>query len=120
MLSLTKSGRQLRVKLPALRTLFHAIHYFNRMLSGFAFLPNLKVNILEIIRLAHFFKARLQVLQFGEKTTSKEQRFKEIPDRGEYNDMEIDIHWPQGALISIINGTCEYLGIPRLSMGPGN
>ncbi|WP_133642864.1 hypothetical protein [Zeaxanthinibacter enoshimensis] len=47
------------------------------MLSGFAFMPTHEVNILEIIRLAHFFKARLELLQIGEKTTSKEQRIKE-------------------------------------------
>ncbi|NNF19542.1 MAG: universal stress protein [Flavobacteriaceae bacterium] len=90
---------------------------FKRILFGFAFSPNLEVNILETIRLAHFFKARLVLLHVGDKTESKQRKIEEILDRGEYSDVQVDIHWREGAPIPVITGACGELDIDLLILG---
>ncbi|MDC6350669.1 universal stress protein [Zeaxanthinibacter sp. PT1] len=90
---------------------------FKRILFGFAFSPNLEVNILETIRLSHFFKARLVLLHVGDKTESKQRKIEEILNRAEYNDVPVDIHWREGAPIPVITGACEELHIDLLILG---
>ena len=51
---------------------------FKKILVGFAFSPNLRANIFESLRMAHYFGGELIFVHVGNKTPDKESRFREI------------------------------------------
>lgn len=90
---------------------------FNSMLFGFAFSPNLEVNILETTRLAHFFGSRLILLHVGSKTPDKEAIIEKLLARVEYRDVEIDVQWREGEPFKVISEACLKLQVDLLVLG---
>ncbi|HMB65008.1 MAG TPA: hypothetical protein VKN36_18145, partial [Eudoraea sp.] len=78
------------------------IHPFKTLLFGFAFSPNLEVNILETSRIAHFFRAKLILLHVGKKTDEKLRVINTLLEKREYKDVPIEIQWKEGKPVQTI------------------
>jgi nucleotide-binding universal stress UspA family protein len=66
---------------------------FRKILVGFAFSPNLKANVYESLRMAHYFGGELIFVHVGSKTPEKESRFKEIVASSPVQSEKITIEW---------------------------
>lgn len=92
-------------------------HPFKRMLFGFAFSPSLENNILEVTRLAHFFKAQLVLLHVGEKTAEKEAKISALLEKIDYTEDPIEIQWETGKPVDVILEACRHFQIDLLVLG---
>lgn len=92
-------------------------HPFKRMLFGFAFSPSLENNILEVTRLAHFFKAQLVLLHVGEKTAEKEAKISALLEKIDYTEDPIEIQWETGKPVDVILEACRRFQIDLLVLG---
>ncbi|MGY8914899.1 MAG: universal stress protein [Flavobacteriales bacterium] len=90
---------------------------FKKILFGFAFSPKLKINLLETIRIAHFFNAKLILLHVGEKTKKKEDKIYALLQEIEPNGLAIDIQWKEGKPIKTIRNACVEFKIDLLILG---
>ncbi|MGI9550110.1 MAG: universal stress protein [Aurantibacter sp.] len=90
---------------------------FKTILFGFAFSPTLKVNILEITRIAHFFRSNLMLLHVGEKNDEKEEKLAAALMEIEYPEIPIEVKWQVGKPVEIILRTCEDNDIDLLVLG---
>ena len=69
---------------------------FKKILVGFAFSPNLKANVFESLRMAHYFEGELIFVHVGSKTPEKESLFKEIIGSSPIKSVKITINWRVG------------------------
>ncbi len=90
---------------------------FRKILFGFAFSPKLNINLLETIRIAHFFNAKLILLHVGEKTEKKEYEINALIKEIEPNGLSIDIQWKEGNPIKTIRKACVEFNIDLLVLG---
>ena len=90
---------------------------FRKILFGFAFSPKLNINLLETIRIAHFFNAKLILLHVGEKTKKKEHEINALIKEIEPNGLSIDIQWKEGKPIKTIRKACDEFNIDLLILG---
>lgn len=90
---------------------------FKTILFGFAFSPTLKVNILEIARIAHFFRSNLMLLHVGEKNDEKEEMLATVLMEIEYPEIPVEIKWQTGNPVETILNACEQFNIDLLVLG---
>lgn len=90
---------------------------FRKILFGFAFSPKLKINLLETIRIAHFFSAKLILMHVGEKTKKKEDDIYSLLQEIQPNGLSIEIQWKEGKPIKSIRKACVESQIDLLILG---
>ena len=66
---------------------------FKKIMVGFAFSPNLKANVYESLRMAHYFGGELIFVHVGSKAPEKESRFKEIVASSPIHSEKFTIKW---------------------------
>ncbi len=93
------------------------IHPFKTLLFGFAFSPNLEVNILETSRIAHFFKAKLILLHVGKNTSEKSTVIKALLEKTEHKNLYVEIQWMEGKPVETILRACERFKVDLLVLG---
>jgi len=90
---------------------------FGTMLFGFAFSPNLEVNILETTRIAFFFHAKLILFHVGKKTSEKEEIINALLKKIEHASIPIEIHWKEGKPVQTMLEACKQLRVNLLVLG---
>tara|TARA_R110002051_G_scaffold41124_3_gene85062 strand:- start:555 stop:1418 length:864 start_codon:yes stop_codon:yes gene_type:complete len=93
------------------------LQHFKKILFGFAFSPKLKINLLETIRIAHFFNAKLILFHVGEKTTEKEANIQSLLQEIDITGLSIEIQWKEGKPIKTIRKACVSFKIDLLILG---
>ena len=91
--------------------------YFQNILMGFAFSPNLKANVFEAMRLSTYLESNLFFLHVGEKTSAKEKTFRDILDESPVQPKKITILWESGLPVETIIAQCAHHQIDLLLLG---
>ncbi len=95
----------------------NTIQPFKTILFGFAFSPNLKVNIAETMRVAQFFGAKLILLHVGSRTGEKESNIESHLGALTSEDLPVEIVWKEGKPVETILDACEQFNIDLLVLG---
>lgn len=90
---------------------------FKRILFGFAFSPSLRANLLESMRIAHFFGAKLILLHVGDRSDAKMAALQEILAETEHPELAVGIHWENGNPYTVIKEACADSKIDLLILG---
>lgn len=90
---------------------------FKKILVGFAFSPNLKANVFESLRMAHFFGGELIFLHAGSKTPEKETRFKEIVASSPVQSEKIMIEWRVGSPVNTLLQASQEFDVDLILLG---
>ncbi len=93
------------------------IRPFKTILFGFAFSPSLEVNILEITRVAYYFKTKLILLHVGSKTPEKSTTIETLLKSIEYPENTPEVHWMEGKPVPTILKACKKFGVDLLVLG---
>ena len=91
--------------------------YFQNILMGFAFSPNLKANVFEAMRLSTYLESNLFFLHVGEKTSAKEKTFRDILEESPVQPKKITILWESGLPVETIIAQCAHHQIDLLLLG---
>ena len=90
---------------------------FKKILVGFAFSPNLKANVFESLRMAHFFGGKLIFVHAGSKTPEKETRFKEIVASSPVQSEKIMIEWRVGSPVNTLLQASQEFDVDLILLG---
>lgn len=90
---------------------------FKKILVGFAFSPNLKANVHEALRLAHFFEGEIVFVHVGSKTREKESHFKEIIASSPFHSEKHSVHWKEGDPVKTLLETSEDFRVDLILLG---
>ena len=90
---------------------------FRKILVGFAFSPNLKANVYESLRMAHYFGGKLIFVHVGSKTPEKESRFKEIVASSPVQSEKITIEWRVGNPVNTLLKASEEFNVDLILLG---
>ena len=90
---------------------------FKKILVGFAFSPNLKANVFESLRMAHFFGGELIFVHAGSKTPEKETRFKEIVASSPVQSEKIMIEWRVGSPVNTLLQASQEFDVDLILLG---
>lgn len=90
---------------------------FKKILVGFAFSPNLKANVYESLRMAHYFGGELIFVHVGSKTPEKESRFKEIVASCPVQTKKITIDWKIGNPVNVLLKASEEFDVDLILLG---
>jgi len=90
---------------------------FKKILVGFAFSPNLKANVFESLRMAHYFGGELIFVHVGSKTPEKESRFKEIVASSPIQSEKITIEWRVGNPVNTLLKASEEFNVGLILLG---
>ena len=90
---------------------------FRKILVGFAFSPNLKANVYESLRMAHYFGGELIFVHVGSKTPKKESRFKEIVASSPVQSEKITIEWRVGNPVNTLLKASEEFNVDLILLG---
>ena len=84
---------------------------------GFAFSPNLKANVYESLRMAHYFGGELIFVHVGSKAPEKESRFKEIVASSPINSEKFTIEWREGNPVNSLLQASEEFKVDLILLG---
>ena len=84
---------------------------------GFAFSPNLKDNIYEALRMAHYFGGELVFVHVGRKTSEKESIFNEIVGSSPVQSEKISVHWRIGDPVRTLLQASKDFGVDLILLG---
>ena len=84
---------------------------------GFAFSPNLKANVFESLRMAHYFGGELIFIHVGSKTTEKESRFNEIVASSPIQSEKTTIEWRVGNPVNTLLKASEEFNVDLILLG---
>jgi len=84
---------------------------------GFAFSPNLKANVYESLRMAHYFGGDLIFVHVGSKTPEKESRFKEIIASSPVQSEKVTIDWRVGNPVNILLQASQEFNVDLILLG---
>lgn len=90
---------------------------FKKILVGFAFSPNLKANVYEALRIAHYFSGELVFVHVGRKTNEKESSFKEIVASNPIQSKKVSIHWKIGDPVKTLIEASEEFSVDLILLG---
>ena len=90
---------------------------FKKILVGFAFSPNLKANIFESLRMAHYFGGELIFVHVGSKTPEKESLFKEIVASSPVQSEKIIIEWRIGNPVNTLLQASQEFDVNLILLG---
>ncbi len=90
---------------------------FKKILVGFAFSPNLKANVFESLRMAHFFSGELIFVHVGNKTPEKESHFKEIVASSPVQSEKITIEWRVGSPVNTLLQASQEFNVDLILLG---
>ncbi|MEC7172940.1 MAG: universal stress protein [Bacteroidota bacterium] len=90
---------------------------FKKIMVGFAFSPNLKANVYESIRMAHYFGGELIFVHVGSKTPEKESRFKEIVTSSPIQPEKTTIEWREGNPVNTLLQAGEEFKVDLILLG---
>lgn len=90
---------------------------FKKILVGFAFSPNLKANVFESLRMAHYFGGKLIFVHVGIKTPEKESRFKEIVASSPVQSAKITIEWRAGNPVNTLLQASQEFDVDLILLG---
>lgn len=90
---------------------------FNRIGIGVTFSPNLEANIYEASRLSLFFDAKLILIHVGEKSSDKEEKFKEILTPFIAEGLNYEIAFQKGDPVEVILSITKKKNIDLLILG---
>ena len=90
---------------------------FKKIMVGFAFSPNLKANVYESIRMAHYFGGELIFVHAGSKTPEKESRFKEIVASSTVQSEKTTIKWREGNPVHTLLKASEEFKVDLILLG---
>lgn len=84
---------------------------------GFAFSPNLKANLYEALRMAHYFGGELVFVHVGRKTPEKESLFNEIVFSSPIQSKKNSVHWRVGDPIKTLIQASKDLSVDLILLG---
>ena len=84
---------------------------------GFAFSPNLKANIYEALRMAHYFGGELVFVHVGRKTPEKESLFNENVASSPIQSQKISVHWRVGDPIKTLIQASKDFSVDLILLG---
>lgn len=90
---------------------------FKKILVGFAFSPNLKANVFESLRMAHYFGGELVFVHVGSKTSEKESLFKEIVASSPVQSEKIVIEWRIGDPVNTLLQASQEFDVDLILLG---
>jgi nucleotide-binding universal stress UspA family protein len=90
---------------------------FKKILVGFAFSPNLRANIFESLRMAHYFGGELIFVHVGNKTPDKESRFREIVASSPIQSERITIDWRMGNPVNTLLQASQEFNVDLILLG---
>ena len=90
---------------------------FRKILVGFAFSPNLRANVYESMRMAHYFGGKLIFVHVGSKTPEKESLFKEIVASSPVQSEKITIEWRVGNPVNTLLKASEEFNVDLILLG---
>jgi nucleotide-binding universal stress UspA family protein len=90
---------------------------FHSIGIGVAFSPHLKANLFEAARLAVFFKAKLQVIHVGDKTSYKVDALHDILAEFENEDLVYELVFQNGKPVTVILAMAASKNIDLLVLG---
>ncbi|MEK9516721.1 MAG: universal stress protein [Flavobacteriaceae bacterium] len=90
---------------------------FKKIMVGFAFSPNLKANVFESLRMAHYFGGELIFVHVGSKTPEKESRFNEIVSSSPIQSEKITIEWRVGNPVNTLLKASEEFNVDLILLG---
>lgn len=90
---------------------------FRTILFGFAFSPNLEVNLMEVTRIAKLLGAELHLLHVGSCTPEKETLLEEHLQKTDCEGLDLHFHWKEGKPVRTIKRACNQLGVDLLVLG---
>ena len=90
---------------------------FKKIMVGFAFSPNLKANVYESLRMAHYFGGDLIFVHVGGKTPEKESRFKEIIASSPVQSEKVTIDWRVGNPVNILLEASQEFNVDLILLG---
>jgi len=90
---------------------------FRKILVGFAFSPNLKANVYESLRMAHYFGGELIFVHVGSKAPEKESRFKEIVASSPVQSEKITIEWRVGNPVNTLLKASKEFNVDLILLG---
>ena len=90
---------------------------FKKIMVGFAFSPNLKANVYESLRMAHYFGGDLIFVHVGSKTPEKESRFKEIIASSPVQSEKVTIDWRVGNPVNILLQASQEFNVDLILLG---
>jgi nucleotide-binding universal stress UspA family protein len=90
---------------------------FKKIMVGFAFSPNLKANIYEALRMAHYFGGELVFVHVGRKTPEKESIFNEIVGSSPVQSEKISVHWRIGDPVRTLLQASKDFGVDLILLG---
>ena len=90
---------------------------FKKILVGFAFSPNLKANVYESLRMAHYLGGKLIFVHVGSKTPEKESRFKEIIASSPVQSEKIVIEWRVGSPVNTLLLASKEFNVDLILLG---
>lgn len=90
---------------------------FKKIMVGFAFSPNLKANVYESIRMAHYFGGELIFVHVGSKAPEKESRFKEIVASSPIHSEKLTIEWREGNPVNSLLQASEEFKVDLILLG---
>ncbi|MEK9603733.1 MAG: universal stress protein [Flavobacteriaceae bacterium] len=90
---------------------------FKKIMVGFAFSPNLKANVYEALRMAHYFDGELIFVHVGRKTPEKESLFNQLVDSSPVKPKKISIHWKVGKPVNTLLKVSEEFKVDLILLG---
>ena len=90
---------------------------FKKIMVGFAFSPNLKANVYESLRMAHYFGGELIFVHVGSKAPEKESRFKEIVASSPIHSGKFTIEWREGNPVNSLLQASEEFKVDLILLG---
>ena len=90
---------------------------FKKIMVGFAFYPNLKANVYESLRMAHYFGGELIFVHVGSKAPEKESRFKEIVASSPIHSEKFTIEWREGNPVNSLLQASEEFKVDLILLG---
>ena len=84
---------------------------------GFAFSPNLKANVYEALRMAHYFDGELIFVHVGRKTPEKVAHFTEIIDSSPAQNKKYKVYWRVGNPVQTLLEASEEFNIDMILLG---
>ena len=90
---------------------------FKKIMFGFAFSPNLKANVFESLRMAHYFGGELIFIHVGSKTPEKESLFYEIVSSSPIQSEKISIEWRMGNPVNTLLKASEEFNVDLILLG---
>lgn len=90
---------------------------FRTILFGFAFSPNLEVNLLEVTRIAKLLNADLHLLHVGTHNREKDELLQQHLRKTDTDGLTVNVHWKEGKPVKTILQFCNSLHVDLLVLG---